>query len=124
MEDHGKVWMSKYIHQFHDDMMARDLDDVEPSEAFPVTNGVKQGCVRAPTLFSMMFVLRKIDLDSGSSQLASGQTNGRQFGSTFFTGIGNIGRAYHLVFPCRQKRPRLSNDVAPDTMTSEHRRER
>ena len=25
------------------------------SDPFPVTNGVKQGCVLAPTLFSMMF---------------------------------------------------------------------
>jgi len=36
-------------------MMARVLDDGEPSEAFPVTNGVKQGCVLAATLFSLMF---------------------------------------------------------------------
>ncbi|KAL8606836.1 hypothetical protein ACOMHN_036474 [Nucella lapillus] len=43
------------IHQFHDGMLARVLDDGEPSEAFPVTNGVKQGCVVALTLFSMMF---------------------------------------------------------------------
>ncbi|XP_063593893.1 uncharacterized protein LOC134770856 [Penaeus indicus] len=43
------------VHQFHDGMMARVLDDCEPSEAFPVTNGVKQGCVLAPTLFSKMF---------------------------------------------------------------------
>ena len=27
----------------------------EFSDLFPVTNGVKQGCVLAPTLFSMMF---------------------------------------------------------------------
>ena len=27
----------------------------ETSEAFPVTNGVKQGCILAPTLFNMMF---------------------------------------------------------------------
>ena len=43
------------VRQFHDGMTARVLDDGEPSEAFPVTNGVKQGCVLAPTLFSMMF---------------------------------------------------------------------
>ncbi|KAL8567720.1 hypothetical protein ACOMHN_009028 [Nucella lapillus] len=43
------------VRQFHDGMMARVLDYGEPSEAFPVTNGVKQGCALAPTLFSMMF---------------------------------------------------------------------
>ena len=49
---------SKFINmvrQFHDGMQARVLDDGDCSEAFPVTNGVKQGCVLAPTLFSMMF---------------------------------------------------------------------
>ena len=43
------------IRQFHDGMTARVLDDGEPSEPFPVSNGVKQGCVLAPTLFSMVF---------------------------------------------------------------------
>ncbi len=43
------------VRQFHDEMMARVLDDGEFSEAFSVINGVKQGCVLAPTLFSMMF---------------------------------------------------------------------
>ncbi|XP_075779308.1 LOW QUALITY PROTEIN: uncharacterized protein LOC142827711 [Pelodiscus sinensis] len=50
--------MSKFIQmvrQFHDGMMARGLDGGEFSKAFPVTNGVKQGCVLAPTLFSIMF---------------------------------------------------------------------
>ncbi|XP_030401681.1 uncharacterized protein LOC115642368, partial [Gopherus evgoodei] len=41
--------------QFHHGMMARVLDDGETSEVFPVTNDVKQGCVLAPTLFSMIF---------------------------------------------------------------------
>ena len=36
-------------------MQARVQNDGEYSEPFPVTNGVKQGCVMAPTLVSMMF---------------------------------------------------------------------
>ena len=41
--------------QSHDSMQARVQNDGEYSVPFPVTNGVKQGCVMAPTLFSMMF---------------------------------------------------------------------
>ena len=36
-------------------MLARVQNDGKFSDPFPVTNGVKQGCVLAPTLFSMMF---------------------------------------------------------------------
>ena len=43
------------VRQFHDGMQARVLDDGNCSEAFTFTNGVKQGRVLAPTLFSMMF---------------------------------------------------------------------
>ena len=43
------------VRQFHDGIQARVQNDGEYSEPFPVTNGVKQGCVMAPTLFSMMF---------------------------------------------------------------------
>ena len=43
------------VRQFHDGMHARVQNDGEYSEPFPVTNGVKQGCVTAPTLFRMMF---------------------------------------------------------------------
>ena len=43
------------VQQFHDGMQARVQNDGEYSEPFPVTNGVKQSCVMAPTLFSMMF---------------------------------------------------------------------
>lgn len=59
LEDPGEVWLSSQIHgmvgQFHDSMPARVLDNGESTDAFPVTNGVQQGCVLAPTLFSMMF---------------------------------------------------------------------
>ena len=40
---------------YHDGMLARVQTDGEFSDSFPVTNGVKQGCVLAPTLFSMLF---------------------------------------------------------------------
>ena len=43
------------VRQFHDGMQARVQDNGESSQPFPVTNGVKQGCVLAPTLFSLMF---------------------------------------------------------------------
>ena len=43
------------VRQFHDSMLARVQNDGEFSDPFPVTNGVKQGCVLASTLFSMMF---------------------------------------------------------------------
>ena len=42
------------VPQFHDGMQARVQNDGEFYEPFEVTNGVKQGCVMAPTLFSMM----------------------------------------------------------------------
>ena len=41
------------VRQCHDGMQAHVLDD--QSSPFEVSNGVKQGCVLAPTLFSMMY---------------------------------------------------------------------
>ena len=43
------------VRQFHDDMQTCVQNDGEYSEPFSVTNGVKQGFVMAPTLFSIMF---------------------------------------------------------------------
>ena len=45
--------MVKIIRSFHDDMKARLVNGNDEDE-FPVTNGVKQGCVLAPTLFSFL----------------------------------------------------------------------
>jgi hypothetical protein len=59
LEDHGKVRLSTYVtemvRQFNNGTLARVHDEGEPSNTFPVTNGVKQGCVLDPTLFSLMF---------------------------------------------------------------------
>ena len=43
------------VRQFYEGMLAKVLDKGKDSEHFPVTNGVKQGCVPAPDLFSIMF---------------------------------------------------------------------
>ena len=63
---HAGLWniMAKYgcpdkfialVRQFHDGMLVRVTDDGDSSEPVAVTNGAKQGCVLAPTLFSIMF---------------------------------------------------------------------
>ena len=42
------------VQLFLDDMQASVQDDGEHLASFPMRNGVKQGCVLAPTLFSMV----------------------------------------------------------------------
>ena len=53
------------VRLFHDGMQARVKDDGQYSEPFPVTNWVKQGCVLAPTLFSMLFSAMLTDAFTG-----------------------------------------------------------
>ena len=43
------------LHVYHEGMQAAVQDNGTFSRSFSVSNGVKQGCVLAPTLFSMMF---------------------------------------------------------------------
>ena len=45
------------VRQLHDGMRATVLDSGDTSDSFPFTNGVKQGCVIAPILFSMVFAV-------------------------------------------------------------------
>nr|VZI31331.1 unnamed protein product [Spirometra erinaceieuropaei] len=52
---------TQMVRQLHDGMMARVTDNGAVSQAFAVTNGVKQGCVLAPTLFNLMFSAMLMD---------------------------------------------------------------
>nr|VZI42287.1 unnamed protein product [Spirometra erinaceieuropaei] len=52
---------TQIVRQLHDGMMARVTDNGAVSVAFAMTNGVKQGCVLAPTLFSLMFSVMLMD---------------------------------------------------------------
>ncbi|VDM05989.1 unnamed protein product, partial [Schistocephalus solidus] len=49
------------VSQLHDGMTARVTDSGTVSKASAVTNGVKQGCVLAPTLLSLMFSAMMMD---------------------------------------------------------------
>nr|VZI40289.1 unnamed protein product [Spirometra erinaceieuropaei] len=55
------VDLTRAFDTLHDGMMARVMDNGAASEAFAVTNGVKQGCVLTPTLFSLMFSAMLMD---------------------------------------------------------------
>ena len=62
------------VWQFHDGMQAHVQKVGEYSEPFPVTNRVKQGCVMAPTLFSMMFSAMLTDAFQDSARTSKFRT--------------------------------------------------
>ncbi|VDL98742.1 unnamed protein product [Schistocephalus solidus] len=49
------------VRQLHEVLMARVTDNGTVSEAFAVTNGAKQGCILATSLFSLMFSTMLMD---------------------------------------------------------------
>ena len=55
------------VWQLHDGMLARIQNDGEFSDPFPVTNGVKQGCVLASILFSMFSAMRTDAFQDGDN---------------------------------------------------------
>ena len=71
------------VRQFHDGMKAHVLDNGDTSAPFSVTNGVKQGCVLAPTLFSMVFSAMLADANSNNEEENSIQIKYRTDGSVF-----------------------------------------
>ena len=82
------------VRQFHDGMHARVLDDGDSSNVFPVTNGVKQGCVLAPTLFSMVFAAMLSDAFSDndmSSIKIRFRTDGKLFNHRNLHAITKVG---------------------------------
>ena len=47
--------LTALVRQLQDGMRVTVLDNGDTSDSFPVTNGVKQGCVLAPAIFRMVF---------------------------------------------------------------------
>ena len=52
-----EIWMPRNVHNhyrsLHTGMMVDVRNEGEVSDPFAITNGVRQGCVLAPTLFSI-----------------------------------------------------------------------
>ena len=69
------------VRQFHDGIQARVRNDGEISKPLKVTNGVKQGCVMANLLLSMMFSAMLMDAlqDSDTGFLIRYRFNGKIF---------------------------------------------
>ena len=55
------VKLVNIIRSFHDGMMVRVVDTHGVSDAFPVQNGTKQGCVLAPILFNLFYAAMMTD---------------------------------------------------------------
>jgi hypothetical protein len=71
----------KMIREFHDGMCARVIEQGSVSEPFTVTNGVKQGCTMAPTLFAVYFaaMLRDAFHNSDVGVYVRYRTSGKLF---------------------------------------------
>ena len=57
------------VRQFYDGMLASVQNDGEFSDPFPVTNGVKQGCLLASTLFSMFSAMLTDAFQDGDNSI-------------------------------------------------------
>ena len=85
MADNEKVGcprkLTALVRQLHDGMRATVLDNGDTSDSFPVTNGGKQGCVLAPTLFSMVSaaMLRDASQDNDDGIQLKYKTDGGLF---------------------------------------------
>ena len=68
-----QAWMPprfvQIIRSSHDGMFCRVIENGDASDPFPVSNGVKKGCMLAPTLFSLFFAQM---LSAGLSQTEAG----------------------------------------------------
>ena len=69
------------VRQLNDGTRATVLDNGDTSDSFPVINGVKQGCVLAPTICSMVFaaMLHDASQDNDDGIQLKYRTNGGVF---------------------------------------------
>ncbi|VDM02787.1 unnamed protein product [Schistocephalus solidus] len=73
------VRFTHMVRPLHDGMMARVTDKWTISEAFAVTNGVKESCIHSPTLLSLMFPAMLMNAPGSTSPTrwtADSTTNG------------------------------------------------
>ncbi|BHF75309.1 hypothetical protein SprV_0501840500 [Sparganum proliferum] len=88
------------VRHLQDGMVTHVTDCGAVSEAFVVTNGVKQGCVLAPTLFSFMFSVMQLDERPGiriANRMDSQLLNHRQ---THFQSRSSTATVHKLTVDC------------------------
>ncbi|VDL98376.1 unnamed protein product [Schistocephalus solidus] len=102
------------VRQLHDGMTALVTDNGTVSEAFTVTNGVKQGCVLTPNLLSLMF-----------SAMLMNAYRGEQPGIGIAYRIdGHLLNSRHIQAPTRMSTAKVhdllfADDCALNTVTEE-----
>ncbi|CAM5148813.1 unnamed protein product [Eretmochelys imbricata] len=71
----------KIIHLFHEGMQGQVLFNGDLTDSFPVSNGVKQGCVLAPELFNLFFtqVLIMLQMDSTEAYTSDKDTTAQSY---------------------------------------------
>ena len=78
------------VKSFHEGMLARLLDEGGSSETFQVRNGVKKGCVLAPTLFSIVFSVMVTTVFHNDSMAIGYRSDGKLFNLRRLQGRTNV----------------------------------
>ncbi|VDM01850.1 unnamed protein product [Schistocephalus solidus] len=83
------------VRQLHDGLAIRVPDNAMISDVFAVTNGAKQGCVLAPTLFILMFSVMYMDAYRGEQPgiLITYRTDGHLFNSRRMQATTRVSKA-------------------------------
>ncbi|VDM02514.1 unnamed protein product [Schistocephalus solidus] len=94
---------TRMVRQLHDDMIARVTDNGAVSEALAVTNGVKQDCVLALKLFSIMFsaMIMNAYRDERPGLRIAYRVDGRLFNQRWmhFNSRVSTATVHELLFP-------------------------
>ncbi|BHF57961.1 hypothetical protein SprV_0100091000 [Sparganum proliferum] len=103
------------VRQLHDGVIARVTDNGAAPEAFTMTKKVKQGCVPAPTLFSLMSPIMLMDGYRGERPGSTSPTG--QTANSLTTGGCIFSRMYSHLTSTNYSSPTTAFSTQPPTGT-------